>query len=293
MATPFADPRTGQLYFRRAVPEGLRVAFGGKAQVKVTLGTKDPVEAKAAFARENAKFEEQLVDARRRVAEGTLLPTPAALVRRWCEGPALNGGLSGSQRSILTFMELDAAVGGRHTACATDIFPPAILGPAANTNWAAILTDKARFEAVISEGYGGDVEQTGTNWIRARWHAPEEQWMPCLAGPIARLRAFDDSAARFTDDDLAKALLAVIDEKRAGDEDLNRARLARHRPRTQQPRLRPNMRLKQLYAEWKVGNNPRPQSALEYEASVDDFIDFAGDIAVATIDADFALRLSR
>ena len=42
MATPFADPRTGQLYFRRAVPEALRAAFDNKAQVKVTLGTKDP-----------------------------------------------------------------------------------------------------------------------------------------------------------------------------------------------------------------------------------------------------------
>ena len=128
MATPFADPRTGQLYFRRAVPEALRVAFGGKAQVKVTLGTKDPIEAKAAFARENAKFEEELVDARRRMAEGTLLPTPAALVQRWCEGPASSGGLAGPQRLIMTFMELDAAVGGRHTASATDIYPPAILG---------------------------------------------------------------------------------------------------------------------------------------------------------------------
>lgn len=286
MATPFADPRTGQLYFRRAVPEALRAAFDGKAQVKVTLGTKDPVEAKAAFARENAKFEERLIDARRRMAEGTLLPTPAALVRRWCEGPAVDRGLSGAQRLILTFMELDAAVGSRHTAAGHDVYPPAVLGPAANTNWAVALADKARFETLVSEGYGGDFEQTGTNWIRARWFAPEEQWLPCLAGPVARLRAFDDNATRFTDDDLAKALLAVVDEKRTGDEDVNRARLARHRPRTQQPRLRPHMRLKQLYAEWKAGNNPRRQSALEYEAAIDDFIDFAGDVAVSTIDAD-------
>ncbi|MDY7524636.1 site-specific integrase [Sphingomonas sp. 10B4] len=286
MASPFADPRTGQLYFRRAVPDALRTAFDGKAQVKVTLGTKDPVAAKAAFARENAKFEEQLVDARRRMAEGTLLPTPAALVRRWCEGTAVDGGLTGPQRLIMTFMELDAAVGGRYTASASDIYPPAMLGPAANTNWAALLTDKARFDAVLSEGYGGDAEQAGTNWIRARWYTPEEQWVRGLAGPVARLRAFDDSAARFADDDLAKALLAIVDEKRTGDEEVNRARLARHRPRTQQPRLRPHMRLKQLYTEWKAGNKPRPQSALEYEAAVDDFIDFAGDVAVSTIDAD-------
>ena len=46
------------------------------------------------------------------------------------------------------------------------------------------------------------------------------------------------------------------------------------------------MRLKQLFREWQDGNKPRPQTALEYEAAVNDFIDFAGDIAVSTIDPD-------
>ena len=46
------------------------------------------------------------------------------------------------------------------------------------------------------------------------------------------------------------------------------------------------MRLKQLFGEWQSGNKPRSQTALEYEAAVDDFIDFAGDVAVSTIDPD-------
>ena len=46
------------------------------------------------------------------------------------------------------------------------------------------------------------------------------------------------------------------------------------------------MRLKQLFREWQDGNKPRPQTALEYEAAVNDSIDFAGDIAVSTIDPD-------
>ena len=53
-----------------------------------------------------------------------------------------------------------------------------------------------------------------------------------------------------------------------------------------QPRLRPTLPLKTLFAEWKAGTNPRPQSALEYEAPIDDFIDFAGDVAVAAVEAD-------
>ncbi|MDB5710798.1 MAG: hypothetical protein JWL96_2868 [Sphingomonas bacterium] len=286
MATPFADPRTGQLYFRRAIPEALRAAFDGRAQYKVSLRTKDPAEARAAFARENAAFEERLADARRRIAEGTLLPTPAALVRRWSDGPAEGKGLSGPQRLVMTFMELDAAAGGRFTSAAEDIYPPALLGPAANTDWSVVVSDCERFEAIVAEGYGGDLEATGSNWIRTRWHQPEHVWMACLDGPVARLRAFDAGAARFTDADLVKALLALVDEKRTGDEDLNRTRMGRHRPRARQPRVRPHMRLKQLFREWKAGNEPRPQSALEYEAAVDDFIDFAGDVGVSAIDPD-------
>lgn len=286
MATPFADPRTGQLYFRRAVPEALRAAFDGKAQVKVTLRTKDPTEAKIAFARENAKFEEQLADARRRMAEGTLVPTPAALVRRWCEGPPGETALTGAQRLIMTFMELDAAAGSRMSARADDIYPPAVLGPAVNSDWVAVLGDKDRFESILPHAYDGEAERAGSNWIRARWHNPPESWRHCLDGPVARLRAFDASASRFSDEALAIALLEVVDDKRSGDEEINRARLANKRPRAAQSRLRPTMRLKQLFREWKTGREPRPQTAMEFEAAVDDFIDFAGDIPASTIDAD-------
>jgi integrase len=286
MASPFADPRTGQLYFRRAVPEALRAAFDGKAVVKVTLGTKDPALAKIGFARENAAFETTLADARRRMAEGTLIPTPAALVRRWCEAPAVGGGLSGAQRLAMTFMELDAAAGSRQSSDVDDVYPPAIMGPASNTDWDLVLGDRTRFERIVAEAYGGDVEQTGTNWIRLRWHHAERVWRRCLDGPAARLRAFDPSGERFSDDDVAKALLDVVDEKRSGDEEANRARLSRHRPRAINSRLRPNLRLKALFREWKVGNEPRPQTAGEYEAAVDDFIDFAGDPTISMIDAD-------
>ncbi len=134
MATPFVNPMDGILYFRREVPKKLRAAFDGKQEVKVSLKTRDPAEAKAGFARENAMFEDRLAAARRQMAERTLVPTPGGLVRRWCEAPAVGNGLSGPQRLILTFMELDAAVGGTYSANAgAQIFPAAIGGPAVNT----------------------------------------------------------------------------------------------------------------------------------------------------------------
>ncbi len=286
MASPFADPRTGQLYFRRAVPEALRSAFEGKAVVKVSLRTKDPAEAKIGFARENAEFETRLAEARRRFAEGTLVPTPGALVRRWCEAPATGTGLSGPQRLVMTFMELDAAAGSRKSIGVDDPFPPAIMGPPSNTDWDLVCGDKARLERLVADSYGGDVEQTGTNWIRLRWHHDEPLWRPCLTGPAARLRAFDPGAAHFSEDEIVKALLNVVDERRNADEEANRIRLSRHRPRVPNSRRRPNLRLKTLFHEWKAGNEPRPQTAGEYEAAIDDFIDFADDPTVSMIDAD-------
>ena len=286
MATPFKNPRDGILYFRREVPEKLRAAFDGKREVKVSLGTRDPAEAKAPFARENAKFEELLADARRRAAEGTLVVTPGGAIRRWCEAPAVRNGLTGPQRLILTFMELDGAAGARGTASSEDIFPPFILGPFSNTDWSAVLADKQKFEKIVETIYEGNLEKTGTNWIRSRWHNEEAVWRKCLAGPIQRLRQFDPSMARFSDDELAKALLELVDAKRPGDEAFNRARLGSYRPRKNNSRLRPNMRLKQLFREWREKKSPRPQTALEYEAAIDDFIDYAGDIAVSQIDTD-------
>ena len=287
MATPFTDPRTGQLYFRRAIPTPLRPAFGGRAEFKVSLRTRDPAEAKTAFAGANSDFEQRLAEARRRIAEGTLLTTPGAIIKRWCEGPSLGGGLKGAQRLTMTLMALDAGVGGRYSSSAgPEIYPPATLGPAANTDWSTVLANPGRFETILTESYGGEVEQAGSNWIRSRWHQPEAAWMPSLHHAAQKLRALDPSTARYSDDELGKALLAVVDEKRPSDENFNRARLARRRRRTPQTRLRPTMRLKQLFRELKYGNQPRPQTVLEYEAAVDDFIDYAGDVAVSIIDPD-------
>jgi len=99
MATPFTNPRDGILYFRREVPEKLRAAFDGKREVKVSLGTRDPLAAKAAFARENAKFEERLAEARRLVAEGkagaTVALDPGGFWLGW-ERTALKSSLTTS-----------------------------------------------------------------------------------------------------------------------------------------------------------------------------------------------------
>ncbi len=54
----------------------------------------------------------------------------------------------------------------------------------------------------------------------------------------------------------------------------------------QQPRLRPNMRLRELFDDWKRKRGPRPQTVAEAGKSVDDLIDYLGDLPVALIDSD-------
>lgn len=48
MPTPFKHPKTGVYYFRRAIPADLWTKLG-KRELKATLGTKDPAEAKRLF----------------------------------------------------------------------------------------------------------------------------------------------------------------------------------------------------------------------------------------------------
>ena len=53
---PFKHPTTGVYYYRRGVPEGLR-SLVGKREEKISLGTKDLVEAKRLHAIRAAEVE--------------------------------------------------------------------------------------------------------------------------------------------------------------------------------------------------------------------------------------------
>lgn len=62
MSRPFKHPKTGVYYYRRAVPPQLRAAIG-KSELKESLATKDPGEAKARYAPVAAKYEALLAQA--------------------------------------------------------------------------------------------------------------------------------------------------------------------------------------------------------------------------------------
>jgi hypothetical protein len=64
MPRPSKHPKTGVYYLRRRVPTDL-VKLVGKAEEKVSLGTKDPAEAKARHFAEICKLEERWANLRK------------------------------------------------------------------------------------------------------------------------------------------------------------------------------------------------------------------------------------
>src|SRR5690349_21443640 len=63
MPQPFKHPKTGVYWFRKVIPPKLREAIG-KTEWRETLGTKNPIEAKAKYLDVAAKVEALLAQAR-------------------------------------------------------------------------------------------------------------------------------------------------------------------------------------------------------------------------------------
>jgi hypothetical protein len=61
MPGPTTHPESKNYWFRMAVPERLRSKIG-KREIKFSLQTSDPAEAKARQAREQARWRERFLD---------------------------------------------------------------------------------------------------------------------------------------------------------------------------------------------------------------------------------------
>jgi hypothetical protein len=60
--------------------------------------------------------------------------------------------------------------------------------------------------------------------MRLRWHPDEPLWRPRLTYHAARLRTFAPGTAHSSDNEIVKALLDVVDEKRSADEEVKLSR---------------------------------------------------------------------
>lgn len=283
MATPWSDPRTGRFYLRRQIPLNLRPAFGGRAVFKKSLLTKDAGEARAAFARENAVFERLLAEARD-PSNLTVVPNdPVTLVKRWLDGPAVNGGLGGRDRLHLVLMQLDTMFVEWLDESSGAENPAAPI----ETDWIAVARDPLAFQQILIACYQDDVSKVGANWEAIRMDDDlgnlARQFVEAL---IPSVVDFDNAAVDIPKSLMVDAILARLDLSRSGKMADIRKRSANPGRKSQISRLRPKMRFGQLFQEWKLGTDPRPQTALEFDVAVRDFIDFAGDPLIALVDAD-------
>jgi integrase len=265
MATPWRHPQTGSYYIRRQIPEPLRHCFGGKAIWQVSLKTKDLDAAKSLFAIANAELEQRFADARAALSQELSPERAQELVTAWLREPELKW-----PRGARLLWELE-----ERAHLELGLPPPGMIRRQEG--------DNAGWEEpqVAGEGY----LNPGDLWDNLVSSPPRDRWRHLLDGFLAELRqakALHPAAGSLPgiDEPLADALAQALSAYGGPV-----GRTARKRPRGGNLRLRPQMRLMELFDEWKATNKPSAQTASEFEASARDFVDFIGDIAVVEIAA--------
>lgn len=267
MATPWRHPRTGTYYLRRQIPSPLRGEFGGRQLWKRSLNTKDADEARRIFPARNSELEQQFERAR------------AAVTKRF----------SASELTIDMAAATVARASARHKGSRFDRFPVlANLWPSEEA--ASSLLGGVKIAVLVSGSpaavAGMDPDNLpGDAWLRIirtrsrsdviRMAEHMLHWVVGGDGPACGnyLRSASN------DDLLVDAITLAIEAEQADLRTLIRSPL-----RPIATRLRPDMTLHELLAAWKT-KTPAPgaQGAYETGRTIDDFVDFVGDLAVSHI----------
>ncbi len=277
MATPWKHPTTGSYYLRRQIPEKMRPAFGGKALWKVSLGTKSAAEANILFLQANAALEQQFEEIRVRIkSTGEPLPSQrdraGDMIAAYFKGPERGaGGLNGIERLLLARLEIDR---GLWNMTPTGCSPVAASDP---DQWWALSNNAAMFR-----DHGGTRRPPQGHAPGSIWRWDDDAFRPeAKAKQIERLL---EQVARHNDMErqdlpapIADVAVAYLD---ATPVEVQNTR----KRRTATGRLRPDLRLMELFDSWKLVMQPTLQTAHEYEGATRDFVDFLGDIPVEDIE---------
>ncbi len=280
MAQPWKHPRTGAFYLRRQIPEPLRSAFDGQREYKRSLGTKDLTKARELFVQANAELEREFGAARERWS-ATGDPRPSSreraevLLTAYFKAPATTeGGLDGYERLHLAFLEVDR---GLWNTKPDSCISTALLS---SSEWVEISAN-----AVLFKQYRRRIDQTAIGrapaavWRSYRDGAHEDLRLAQAERVVEQVLHYHQLSPREEPDGLPAAIVAFLDRERLDHE------VQARKPIPDAVGLRPTMRLVPLYDEWKANKKPGAQAAGEYRRSVDDFIDYIGDIPVADITA--------
>ena len=271
MITPWKHPQTGIYYLYKELPPHLRVEMG-KRQVRRSLKTRDPAEAKRLFVLAHADLEHEMAAAEARIAErkvsDEISPERANAIvdefirsRRpqhgWGRWPTLGlvYWLEEAARSILR-VEFPGAT------MPMDDSPEQLI--------------KKRGQPLPGDGWLTIVRQT-----------PPSEWLKASRTILDEVGDQDSPVARIPANDLL--IMQAWNARVREDNDRLHSDVDAPRRLTAKPRLRPDLRFRELLKLWKDEKNPRPRSYVEVDRSTEDLIDYVGDIPVETFTSDMLM----
>ncbi len=266
VAKPWRHPETNVYYLRRQIPEPIRCEFGGRVLWKETLATRDPAEAARLFAAANAELERRFAAARAVVGERRARDVISTERAEAIVAKAL-GRRPGDRYAALTlvYWAEEAAV--------------ATLGAPAPGLLPSFDDDGVIKQDGITDRLPGD---TWLGLVQGGRAADLERIADGALEPI--LAPADPPVVR-TPENVSVVLAAFTAAVRTQNERL-RAEIAFPSAQGKRPRLRPQLRLRELFEEWRRRRNPRPQTIDEARNAMEDLIDYIGDVPVSLIDSD-------
>jgi integrase len=268
IATPWKHPKTGIYYLYRQIPERLRSEFGGQRFVKTSLRTKDPVEAPKLFTAANAELEKRFEAARAAIAKAAELDEisgerAAAIVDDYLKRKAAGDRWP----SLWLTYWLEEAAAGQLGAGGAGLLP------AKDRNGIYDFTELA------GQRLAGDV------WLRVIREVARTKWMKFAEAALEPLFASADPPVVRTEGN-EKTLIDAFNARVADDNAKLHADAERPRLPGAVPRLRPDLRFRELLKKWEGAQKPQPQSLHEASVAVEDLIDFLGDVPVMSVTGD-------
>lgn len=272
MISPWKHPDTGIYYLYKELPQYLRAEMG-RRQIRRSLKTRDPAEAKRLFVAAHAQLQREMDEAEMRVAARRatqeISPERAAIIvdawirsrpggRAWLRWPTLGD----------TFLLEEAA---------SNMQGQNLVGLLPSTQHEAEGLVALRGQRLAGDGWLEFVRtRTPSAWLQASRHVLDPIF-DTADPPIERLPANE------------LLIMQAWNARVLADNTLLRADVETPRRAGSKPRARPDLMLRELLKLWGEHKKPRPQSYAEAERSVDDMISYLGDIPVCAITSDMLL----
>ena len=194
------------------------------------------------------------------------------MIAAYFQGPERDaGGLDGTERLLLARLEIDRGLWN---------MTPTGCSPVAESSldqWWALANNAAMFR-----DHGGTRRPPQGHTPGSLWRWSDDSFQPqAKAKQIERLL---EQVARHHDME-RRDLPAPITDVAIAYLDSTPVEVPNTRKRpTATGRLRPDLRLMELFDSWKLVMQPTLQTAHEYEGAARDFVDFLGDIPVEDIE---------